>query len=133
MSMDREDLQRDNQALPPDVVESESGMPGGGKGRKDETGRSGVYPVSDMEGASGDATTVGEMEWGQGERGEAGYYDSGSSEIMVEDGTDIPGEGGVSGDITHLGSSPTGTTSTTSQPATDPTDPATDPLSGLPE
>jgi hypothetical protein len=34
---------------------NESGMPGGGVGRRDETGKSGVYPVSASEGASEDA------------------------------------------------------------------------------
>jgi hypothetical protein len=61
----------------------ESGMPGGGRGRRDEVGRTGVYPVSHMEGASQDATTRGEMEWGQGERGAAGYYDHGESEVFT--------------------------------------------------
>ena len=58
----------------------ESGMPGGGQGRKDEVGRSGVYPVSASEGASPDAMVHGEASWGQGERGAAGYEDSGGSE-----------------------------------------------------
>jgi len=42
----------------PDELEKKraSGLPGGGGGRKDEVGRSGVYPMS-----------------GQGERGAAGY------------------------------------------------------------
>ncbi len=59
----------------------ESGMPGGGAGRRDEPGRSGVYPASRSEGATGDAPLRGESEWGQGERGAAGYEDSGESEL----------------------------------------------------
>ena len=59
----------------------ESGVPGGGKGRKDEVGRSGVFPVSESEGAGPDARVHGEMSWGQGERGAEGYYDHGESEI----------------------------------------------------
>ncbi len=60
----------------------ESGQPGGGQGRVDEVGGSGVYPVSSMEGASGDARIQDEPSWGQGERGAAGYEDSGSSETL---------------------------------------------------
>jgi hypothetical protein len=59
----------------------ESGMPGGGQGRKDEVGKSGVYPVSSSEGASPDAYVHDEASWGQGERGAAGYEDSGGSEL----------------------------------------------------
>ncbi len=62
----------------------ESGMPGGGAGRRDETGLSGVYPASQAEGAAGDAPLRGEEEWGQGERGAAGYEDSGSSELNFD-------------------------------------------------
>lgn len=57
----------------------ENGLPGGGKGRKDEVGKSGVYPLSASDEAPGDATIVSEPAWGQGERGAEGYNDSGSS------------------------------------------------------
>jgi CBS domain-containing protein len=60
----------------------ESGMPGGGQGRKDKIEQSGVYPVSAAEGASPDAIIHGESSWGQGERGAAGYEDSGGSELI---------------------------------------------------
>ena len=60
----------------------ESGVPGGGQGRKDEIERSGVYPVSSMDEASPDAMVHGEASWGQGERGAAGYEDSGGSELI---------------------------------------------------
>lgn len=63
-----------------EVKSKDSGMPGGGKGRKDKVGGSGVYPASDPN-APEDAQTHGEMSWGQGERGEKGYYDSGRSEL----------------------------------------------------
>ena len=66
-------------------ADPESGMPGGGAGRKDEVGQSGVYPVSRMRGASGDAVVHGESLFGQGERGAAGYNDAGSSEIAYLD------------------------------------------------
>lgn len=59
----------------------DSGMPGGGAGRRDEVGHTGVYPVSASEGAPGDAPVQPEASWGQGERGAAGYEDSGESAI----------------------------------------------------
>lgn len=94
--MERDQLREEEQAqeeqekqqasgMPTDDEERrESGMPGGGAGRRDETGRSGVYPASESEGAAGDAPLRGEEEWGQGERGAAGYEDSGGSELNLE-------------------------------------------------
>jgi hypothetical protein len=67
---------------------NESGVPGGGVGRRDEPGHTGVYPMSASEGASADAGTKGEMAWGQGERGAEGYEDSGDSETYY-----VPAEG----------------------------------------
>jgi hypothetical protein len=61
----------------------ECGMPGGGQGRRDEPGRSGVYPVSHSEGASPEAPLRGESEWGQGELGAAGYEESGNSGLNL--------------------------------------------------
>jgi hypothetical protein len=68
---------------------NDSGLPGGGVGRRDEVRPSGVYPVSDMQGASPDAEIQTEEAWGQGKRGAAGYQDSGGSEIIPPD---QPGE-----------------------------------------
>ncbi len=80
--------------------QNESGQPGGGQGRRDEVGQSGIYPVSASEGASPSATVHAGASFGQGERGAAGYEDSGSSEITYlgeEHGTisggTSPGEG----------------------------------------
>ena len=84
----REEQQAQEELFAKDVQDDEerreSGMPGGGAGRRDETGRSGVYPASSAEGATGDAPIRGESEWGQGERGAAGYEDSGESELDFE-------------------------------------------------
>ena len=84
----REEQQAQEELFAKDVQDDEerreSGMPGGGAGRRDEPGRSGVYPASSAEGATGDAPIRGESEWGQGERGAAGYEDSGSSELNFE-------------------------------------------------
>jgi len=63
-------------------TQREAGLPGGGKGRKDEVGRSGVYPISGPH-PSGDAAIVTPAAWGQGERGAAGYQDHGESELIV--------------------------------------------------
>ncbi len=61
----------------------ESGVPGGGAGRKAEVGRSGIYPMSGLN-PSGDAEIRGMATWGQSERGAAGYEDHGSSELSYE-------------------------------------------------
>lgn len=58
----------------------ESGHPGGGQGRRDEVGGSGVHPASAGK-APEDAELRNQAGWGQGERGPAGYHDSGSSEL----------------------------------------------------
>lgn len=67
----------------------DSGLPGGGVGRREQPGRTGVYPMSSSEGASPDAPLQNENAWGQGERGAAGYNDSGDSEAL-----DVPVESG---------------------------------------
>jgi hypothetical protein len=61
----------------------ESGKPGGGQGRVDEVGRSGVYPMSGPL-PEGDADVQPMASWGQGERSTAGYEDHGDSELHVE-------------------------------------------------
>jgi len=62
----------------------ESGQPGGGQGRRDEVGGSGVYPASGPN-APADAELRTQAEWGQGDRGAAGYEDSGQSELFFYD------------------------------------------------
>lgn len=61
----------------------ESGNPGGGRGRRDETGPSGVYPASGPRPPHGDAVIRTQAEWGRGERGAAGYEDHGQSELIT--------------------------------------------------
>ena len=63
----------------------ESGQPGGGQGRKDEVGRSGVYSMSGPH-PRGPAEIRVAGAWGQGERGAAGYEDHGSSQLTYEGG-----------------------------------------------
>lgn len=64
----------------------ESGKPGGGQGRRDEVGQSGVYPMSAgiPEGRHLEIRTM--ASWGQGKRGAEGYEDSGGSELVWRDG-----------------------------------------------
>lgn len=66
-----------------DHPQPQSGKPGGGQGRTDQVGGSGVYPASDQN-APEDAQAHGEASWGQGSRGAAGYYDHGTSELHVD-------------------------------------------------
>jgi hypothetical protein len=67
---------------------TESGMPGGGQGRTDRVGQTGVYPASGPM-PEGDAEVQGMASWGQGERGAAGYEDSGSSELPMAQEPDL--------------------------------------------
>jgi uncharacterized membrane protein/CBS domain-containing protein len=72
--------EREVGAAPVDTQQRrESGEPGGGAGRIDRVGRTGVYPASGPL-PEGKAETRAPASWGQGERGAAGYEDSGRSE-----------------------------------------------------
>jgi hypothetical protein len=62
----------------------ESGLPGGGAGRRDEVGGSGVHPASAGK-APDDAGIRTPAGWGQGDRGPAGYEHSGESELFFYD------------------------------------------------
>ncbi len=70
---------QDQQPTEGQMARNESGLPGGGVGRMETPGRTGIYPVSADQGASGDAPVQGEEAFGQGDRGDAGYQDSGGS------------------------------------------------------
>ncbi len=65
--------------------QQESGQPGGGQGRKDELGHSGVYPFSSPR-APSSAEVRNAGTWGQGERGAAGYEDHGGSQLTYQGG-----------------------------------------------
>lgn len=69
-----------------DEERRESGRPGGGTGRRDEVGPTGVYPMSGgiPEGKHPEIRTP--AAWGQGDRGAEGYNDSGGSELYMHDG-----------------------------------------------
>lgn len=71
----------DQQQADQQANQSESGMPGGGVGRKEGPFNTPVYPVSADAGAPGDTEIESENAWGQGQRGAAGYKDSGGSSL----------------------------------------------------
>ena len=87
-----------------DDARRDSGSPGGGAGRRDEVGPTGVYPMSGglPRGKHPEIRTP--ASWGQGERGAAGYEDSGRSGLVWKDGQLL---GGLSADSS---SEPTGDT-----------------------
>ena len=58
----------------------ESGEPGGGQGRTDKPGKSGVWPGSGPW-PPGDVPIQQPGSFGQGERGPEGYFDSGDSSV----------------------------------------------------
>jgi hypothetical protein len=64
----------------------ESGEPGGGVGRIDKVERTGVYPFSGPERPPGGAELRPLGDWAGGDRGIAGYEDSGGSELTMRDG-----------------------------------------------
>jgi hypothetical protein len=72
--------QRDEQSTSQDAAERrESGEPGGGQGRRDEVGNTGIYPVSSGQMPPGDEVIRTPGEYGQRGRGLEGYYDHGES------------------------------------------------------
>lgn len=64
----------------------ESGEPGGGQGRRDEVGPTGVYPMSGGIPSGKHPEIRTPASWGQGDRGAEGYEDSGGSELIWRDG-----------------------------------------------
>src|SRR5215813_5201204 len=64
----------------------ESGEPGGGAGRRDEVGPTGVYPMSGGLPPGKHPEVRTPAAWGQGDRGAEGYNDSGGSELVWRDG-----------------------------------------------
>jgi hypothetical protein len=64
----------------------ESGQPGGGTGRRDEVGPTGVYPMSGGVPPGKHPEIRTPASWGQGDRGAEGYNDSGGSELVWRDG-----------------------------------------------
>ena len=84
-----------------DPQRRDSGEPGGGAGRVDVPGETGVYPLSAGIPPKQNAELRTEAEWGQGERGAKGYEDSGGSELVMRDGELLGGlTSGPSGEPT---------------------------------
>lgn len=96
-------------------VSDDTGNPGDTGIEIEETGRSGIYPASGPL-PPGDAPVRGQQAWGQGPAGEAGYEDSGTSEIdsaqqlgmrpggVVPGGDDVAGTARARGEKGHGGS-----------------------------
>lgn len=76
---------------PSDEQRRESGQPGGGAGRRDEVGPTGVYPMSGGVPPGKHPELRTPASWGQGERGAEGYNDSGGSELYMQDGQVLGG------------------------------------------
>lgn len=64
---------------------NDSGLPGGGVGRREEPGKTGIYPLSASQGAKPDSPIKAEGAFGQGDRGIEGYADSGDSGLLMGD------------------------------------------------
>src|SRR5256885_14659606 len=82
--MDPRDPNTDRETTETDPADTDAehraGMPGDGKGRRDEIGgKTGVYPFSDAP-PDLDAPIRTGAEFGQGDRGPEGYNDAGTSE-----------------------------------------------------
>ena len=76
----------------PEALERrESGQPGGGAGRRDDVGRSGVYPISGDERPSGDAELRPLGYWLAGDRDIEPYEDSVGAELAMRDGIGLGG------------------------------------------
>ncbi len=75
---------------------------GSGRGRKDETGITGVYPAFGPAAPPGDAPLQPMGTFGQGDRGPQGYQDSGSSEIIPNERFTRKESGGETPDVSGL-------------------------------
>ena len=76
---------------PSDDARRESGQPGGGAGRREEVGPTGVYPMSGGIPEGKHLEIRNPAAWGQGERGADGYNDAGGSELVMRDGRVLGG------------------------------------------
>ncbi len=86
MNRESKDMARTEEELAKqDAEKGDKGLPGGGKGRKDETGITNVYPASGPVTPPGDAKLQPMGTFGQADRGPEGYQDSGGSEIIPDD------------------------------------------------
>lgn len=85
MTQERNDRIRKEEELAREAsAKGDRGVPGGGQGRRDETGTTNVYPASGPAQPPGDAKLQPMGTWGQADRGPAGYQDSGGSEIIPD-------------------------------------------------
>jgi hypothetical protein len=100
MTNKKTDNARDAKAAA-DEARRESGEPGGGAGRRDEVGPTGVYPMSAGIPPGKHPEIRTPAAWGQGDRGAEGYDDAGGSNFIVRDGQLLGGlTAGPSGEPT---------------------------------
>lgn len=64
-------------------INQSGNVAGGGVGRREAPGQTGIYPVSADQGASPNSPVQAEGSFGQGDRGAQGYQDSGTSQIST--------------------------------------------------
>lgn len=96
-----DERKRKERARDDDEARRESGEPGGGTGRRDEVGKSGVYPMSGGIPEGKHLEIRNPASWGQGDRGAEGYNDAGGSELVYRDGQLLGGlTSGPSGEPT---------------------------------
>lgn len=74
------------QTSPEAAARREIGEPGGGAGRRDDVGRSGVYPVSGDERPPGQQPLRPLGDWSTAGNYPEGYEESGGSELIYRDG-----------------------------------------------
>jgi len=93
--------QKKSQTTSTQAATPRGGMPDDGAGRTEDPGtqHAGVWPVSNMPSGDPEARVHDMGSFGQGDRGLAGYEDSGESEIftMPPDDTSGAGESGSPG------------------------------------
>ncbi len=82
--------------------QGDKGQPGGGRGRKDETGVGPVYPASGPDMPTEDAPLQPMATFGQADRGPQGSRDSGHSEIIPDERFKQEASGQGNADLTGL-------------------------------
>lgn len=76
--------QSDTGQLQP-TVGNDSGLPGGGVGRREAPGKTGVYPLSASQDANPDSPLQSEGSFGQSDRGTKGHSEAHDSAILMGD------------------------------------------------
>lgn len=83
---EREHARTKGDITPEAAAKRESGEPGGGAGRVDEVGRTGVYPMSAKERPPEEAERRTMGKWGAGDHEVSEELTEGGSELVMRDG-----------------------------------------------